>query len=99
MLLAELELATLPTEDEPKRPGFYPELFFDVRYIVAACIPCSRHGAEVASQNRVNRMTVANLERENEQLRAEYEQLLAQLAALANGEPAAARRPLSPRIY
>jgi hypothetical protein len=53
--LAQTAHHTLPTSQ-------YPELFFDVRYIVASCLPCNAHGSTVRAENRANRMTIAHLE-------------------------------------
>jgi hypothetical protein len=82
-----------------KRPSSqYPHLFWDPSNLEAACLPCSRHGAVVRSENRLNRQTIAGLELENEQLRAQVEELLAQLAG-ANDASLEPREPRTPRIY
>jgi 5-methylcytosine-specific restriction endonuclease McrA len=60
----------------------HPELFWDPSNVEASCGPCNHHGAVVKRENRINRQTIAHLERENEQLGAQVEELLAQLSGL-----------------
>jgi hypothetical protein len=71
------------------------EAFFDVRTIVASCMPCSQHGPQVRTENRDLRFAVARLEQENEDLRLE---LLAAVARLAEYEPPEPRKLGPPAI-
>jgi hypothetical protein len=75
---------TLPTSQ-------YPELFFDVRYIVAACLPCNQHGGETKAENRANRTTIAYLERQLDEAHA-------RIAELENDQAKPSRRRVRPAI-
>jgi hypothetical protein len=59
----------------------YPELFFDVRYIVGCCRQCNAHGGQVKSANRANRMTISHFERVVEEREAEIEDLRAETSS------------------
>jgi hypothetical protein len=74
----------------------YPELFFDVRYIVGCCRQCNAHGGQVKSANRANRMTISHFERVVEEREAEIEDLRAELARRDELEPVTRRA--EPRI-
>jgi 5-methylcytosine-specific restriction endonuclease McrA len=67
----------------------YPELFWDPSNLEASCTPCNHHGANVKAENRVNRQTIAHLER---QLADAHERI-------AELEAAAAKRKTVPAIY
>jgi hypothetical protein len=73
------------TAHHTKPSSQFPEFFFDVRYIVGCCIPCSRHGAVTQSENRNFRMTIAHLEEVIETQGLEIERLVHRLAAYENG--------------
>lgn len=80
--LAQTAHHTLPVSQ-------YPELFFDVRYIVGCCTPCNSHGAETRAENRANRMTIAQLERELDEA----------YARIAELEAESAKRKMVPAIF
>ena len=78
----------------------YPQLFFDPTNLQAACTPCNRHGAVTQAENRVNRQTIAHLERVIEEQKVELDALYVKLAQFENGsstEPARSRQ--TPRIF
>jgi 5-methylcytosine-specific restriction protein A len=63
----------------------HPELFWDPANLEASCRPCNHHGAQVKAENRVNRQTIAHLERIIDAQAAEIEVLLHRLAQYENG--------------
>jgi 5-methylcytosine-specific restriction endonuclease McrA len=67
----------------------YPELFWDPANLEASCTPCNHHGASVKNENRVNRQTIAQLERE----------LADAHARIAELEAERAKRRMTPAIY
>jgi hypothetical protein len=90
--------ATLHRAGDERAPHLpssqYPGLFWDPDNLQASCRPCNDHGAVVKAENRVNRQTIAYLEKMIEDQSAEISRLLAKLARYENGGPRA-----TPRIY
>jgi hypothetical protein len=76
------------TAHHTKPTSQFPELFFDVRFIVAACKPCNYgDGAVIRATNRDTRMLVAHLEQVIKDQQAEIAELVATLARYESGEP------------
>ena len=66
----------------------YPELFFASHNLQSACARCnSGEGAQIASDNRANRATVAHLERVVEQQADEIDELHRRLDQYEHPQP------------
>jgi 5-methylcytosine-specific restriction endonuclease McrA len=70
----------------------YPEAFWDLSNLQAACAPCNHHGAVTKSENRANRQTIAVLEDIVENQERLIGELFEALSAYENGRTKATRR-------